>query len=115
MLLCGLARFIGEDDVHDVNDEINTLSFRYYQLGQALRIPPSKLDEICADYPTSAGTALAQVILEWLRQNYNVKKHGKPTWKMLVEAVGKPSGGNNHCLAEEIASKHPSPNKGLSV
>ena len=30
-----------------------------------------------------------------------------PAWRMLVEAVGDPAGGNNAALAEAIAKKHP--------
>ena len=47
------------------------------------------------------------MMLKWLKQNYDVYKFGPPTWKMLVDAVGKHAGGNNKALAKKIASKHP--------
>ena len=47
------------------------------------------------------------VLLLWLLQKYKVEKFGPPTWRMLVEAVDKKTGGNNHELAKEIASNHP--------
>ena len=50
--------------------------------------------------------AFTEIILTWLRQNYDVHKHGPPTWRNLVEAVDDPAGGNNHALAMSIADKH---------
>ena len=47
------------------------------------------------------------MLLVWLKHSYNVDKHGPPTWRRLVEAVDKEAGGNNHALAEKIASNHP--------
>ena len=51
--------------------------------------------------------ALEDVLLLWLNREYNVKEHGPPTWRMLVEAVDKKSGGDNHELAKQIALNHP--------
>jgi hypothetical protein len=51
--------------------------------------------------------ALKDVLLLWLNQEYKVERFGPPTWRMLVEAVDKKTGGNNHELAKEIASNHP--------
>ena len=56
---------------------------------------------------SSESDALEDVLLLWLNQEYDVKKHGAPTWRMLVEAVDKKSGGDNHELAKQIASNHP--------
>ena len=50
--------------------------------------------------------AFTKIILMWLQQNYDVRKHGPPTWRNLVEAVDDPAGGNNHALAMSIADKH---------
>jgi len=35
-----------------------------------------------------------------------VEKHGKPTWRRLVEAVQDQMGGNNPALARTIAREH---------
>ena len=56
---------------------------------------------------SSESDALEDVLLLWLNREYDVKKHGPPTWRMLVEAVDRKSGGDNHELAKEIASNHP--------
>ena len=81
----------------------------YYSLGRSLRLLTDDLKAIREAYPSEsdAEQALEDVLLLWLRQKYNVKKFGPPTWRMLVEAVDKKAGGNNHDLAEEIASNHP--------
>ena len=59
------------------------------------------------DKHPSESDALEDVLLLWLNQEYDVKKHGPPTWRMLVEAVGKKGGGDNHELAKQIAENHP--------
>ena len=56
---------------------------------------------------SSESDALEDVLLLWLNREYNVKEHGSPTWRMLVEAVDKKSGGDNHELAKQIALNHP--------
>ena len=58
------------------------------------------------DNNPSESDGLEDVLLLWLNRQYDVKKHGPPTWRMLVEAVDKKDGGNNHDLAKEIASNH---------
>ena len=52
------------------------------------------------------GLAFTEILLMWLRQNYDVHKHGPPTWRNLMKAVDHPAGGNNHALAMIIADKH---------
>ena len=51
-------------------------------------------------------TGLEKVISSWLKRNYDTDSHGPPTWKMLVEAVRAPNGGNNTTLADQIAKAH---------
>ena len=50
--------------------------------------------------------ALTKVLSIWLQQNYDVQRHGHPTWRKLVAAVADPAGGNNKALADNIASSH---------
>ena len=80
----------------------------YYSLGLALRLRDYDLEAICQGYPNTCDNkiALKDVLLVWLRQRYNVEKFGPPTWRMLVEAVDKETGGNDHGLAKKIASNH---------
>ena len=91
----------------DVMEEVESLQSVYYRLGQSLRLNIADLEAI-RDTSPDADQALEKVILLWLGKKYNVEKYGQPTWRMLVEAVDRKRGGNNHELAKKIASKHPS-------
>ena len=55
------------------------------------------------NYPHDVDQAFSQMLLIWLRRNYNVDKYGPPTWQRLVDAVDNV----DHALAKKIASKHP--------
>ena len=81
-----------------------SIKANYYQLGVELGLPAGELDSIRKGHP--ADQAFNEVILRWLRQQYNIARFGCPTWKRLVEAVESPIGGNNPALAVVIAAKH---------
>ena len=95
-------------------EEIVLLKSVYYRLGQSLRLDIDALKDIRDAYPNDE-EALEEVILLWLKKKYNVEKYGHPTWRMLVEAVDRKRGGNNHELAKKIASKHPSGSSSLTI
>ena len=93
-----------EEDLFDVLEEISSLESRYYQIGMGLRLKPKDLQSIDKE---DSSRALSTMVEMWLQQQYNVQRHGPPTWQMLVKAVDSPAGGNDHTLAKKIASKHP--------
>ena len=64
------------------------------------------LRKIRDEHPSDSD-GLEDVLLLWLKQKYDEKKHGPPTWRMLVEAVNSKSGGDNQELAKQIALNHP--------
>ena len=80
-----------------------------FPLGECLRLQTHDLKAVREAYPdeSMADQALKDVLLLWLNKKYRVDKYGPPTWRMLVEAVDKKTGGNDHELAKEIASNHP--------
>ena len=80
-----------------------------FALGRSLRLRTSDLRSIQAAYPSEsdAEQALSDTLELWLQQKYNAERFGPPTWRMLVEAVDRKAGGNNHELAKDIASDHP--------
>ena len=84
------------------------INSRYYELGIALCVPTDELDTVERVESTST-MALAGVLQAWLRKNYNIEKHGPPTWRKLVEAVDK---SGDRALAKAIAIEHP---KGKSI
>ena len=98
---------LGEGDLSDVFEEVVSLQALYYQLGRSLRLKISDLRAIRKG-ESDFELALEDVLLLWLQQKYvDVERFGPPTWRMLVEAVDKKTGGNNHELAKRIASNHP--------
>ena len=100
--------YTGEDDLADIMEEIVSIKSVYFSLGRSLRLRAEDLKAICEAYPSEsdAERALNDVLLLWLQQKYNVQRFGPPTWRMLVEAVDKHAGGNDHNLAKKIALNH---------
>ena len=97
---------LDEGDLSKIIEEIHTIKSRYYNLGRSLNLKIADLRKIRDEHPSDSD-GLEDVLLLWLNQKYDKKKHGPPTWRMLVEAVSKKSGGNNHELAKLIALNHP--------
>ena len=97
---------LDKGDLSEIIEEILPIGSKYYSLGRSLNLKIVELRKI-RDKNPSESDALEDVLLLWLNQDYDVKKHGPPTWKLLVEAVNKKSGGDNHELAKQIASNHP--------
>ena len=98
-----------KDDLCDVMEEVVSIKSLYFSLGRSLRLEVEDLKKIRDTYPSESDqeSALTDVLLLWLHQKYNVDRFGPPTWKMLVEAIDKRTGGNDHELAKYIASNHP--------
>ena len=95
-------------DIHDhfdVMDEVHDIATRWKQFGAALRIPVPVLDRIETDR-RDAKSCLSEVVTEWLNHSYKTERFGLPSWKMLADAVGHRSGGNNNALARKIANKY---------
>ena len=79
---------------------------RYYNLGRSLNLKIADLRKIRDEHPSDSD-GLEDVMLLWLNQKYDKMKCGPPTWRMLVEAIDRKSGGDNHELAKQIALNHP--------
>ena len=101
---------IETDDLSDVLEETISIKSAFYCLGRSLRLNVKDLEDIRTRAATpsehDAEQALQDVLLLWLNKMYNIEKFGPPTWRMLVEAVNKRTGGNDHELAKDIALKH---------
>ena len=93
----------------DVLEAVLPIKSIYFALGQSLRLRAADLRSIKEKYPNESDTrqALSDTLELWLQQKYNAERFGPPTWRMLVEAVNREAGGNNHELAKKIALKHP--------
>ena len=99
--------FSAEDDAFDVYGEVVDLAGRWSSMCLALRLLPSDRGKIEVAHPGNPDECLQAVVVKWLQRGYNYQRFGPPTWRMLVKAVGDPTGGNNIALAEIIAKKHP--------
>ena len=87
--------------------EMVGLAGRWSSLCLTLGMLPSDRSKIEAAHRGNPHGCLQAVVVKWLQKGYNYRRFGPPTWRMLVEAVGDPAGGNNIALAETIAKKHP--------
>ena len=65
------------------------------------------IENIRQDHIGDSTTCLSEVLVEWLKKNYNTQRHGHPSWRKICEATACQIGGNNKQLAEEIAEQHP--------
>ena len=92
-------------------EEVLDIKEMWFALGRSLRLRNDDLGTIRRKFPNESDydteQALNDVLVLWLKKEYNVDRFGPPTWRMLVEAIDKRSGGNNHELAKQIALNHP--------
>ena len=97
-----------EDHLTDIMEEILDMKSVCFALGRSLRLRNDDLEAVRKKYFNESDheRALNDVVLLWLKKEYNVESFGPPTWRMLVEAVNKKSGGNNYELAKQIAQNH---------
>jgi hypothetical protein len=100
--------YADEDHLTDIMEEVLDIKSMFFALGRSLRLRNDDLEVIRTKYPNKSDheQALNDVLLLWLKKEYNVGNFGLPTWRMLVEAVNKRSGGNNYELAKQIALNH---------
>ena len=99
------------DDCADVVDALESLKTRWKELGFKLRLRPDKLQEIEQNYSRNSSHCLHEVVVEWLRQNYNTERFGEPTWRSLAEAVWK----LNKQVFRTIAREHNIQNTGIKI
>ena len=96
-----------DDDLYDVLREIIVLEGKWPNVLAGLGLPHSQRSTIKMEHSTDASSCLQAVLVVWLSKNYNVEKHGPPSWQTLVKAVADSIGGADVALAKKIAEKHP--------
>ena len=74
---------------------------QWKDLGLNLGLSAEHLEEIQSNLQT-ASERLHDVLLHWLRRNYNVHDYDFPTWQQLAHAVDP----INHALAINIRENH---------
>ena len=102
-----------DDDAADVLKELIGLEFEYRTLGILLHLHPGKVNEMQENNPHNVNAALGQIITQWLMMNYEHNKVGRPSWRMLVEAVStvdleqaKTIASNHRKVSCQLASFH---------
>jgi len=63
----------GEDDLQDVISAVIDLTGRWKDLGISLGVRSSDLDTILSNNPHSSSNCLREMLLQWLKQSYNVR------------------------------------------
>ena len=99
-----LVFWIGTDDLYDIYSELLPVANKWKNIGLALRLSPNSLNTISTKEDVT--DCLREVLTQWLKKTYNVKRFGEPSWELLVKAVSDQAGGNDHALAEKIAQNH---------
>ena len=105
-----LIAYKGEESAADIKKETISLAARFHPVGEVLGLPVSELEKVREDIPRNCDQAFSRVIDTWLKLLYDVKKHGRPSWKKFAEAVASTAGGRNPALARKIAAAHPGKN-----
>ena len=93
---------IGTNDMKHVLNAVKKLSAEWRLLSVELGIGESTLDQIEHDNSGGAKMCLYKVLGEWLKLNYDVGTHCRPSWRRLAEAVKS----LDRTLFEKIASEH---------
>ncbi len=68
-----------------------------------LRLNNSYMETIAYDNNRDSMRCLQLAIRDWLKLNYNYKKNGFPSWRMLAKAIKNLDGG----LFNQIILEHP--------
>ena len=101
-----LSLSVDIDDLFTVSSELLPVAHKWKRIGLALRLDLSSLERIRHRNHVDVEDYLSDVLAEWLKKAYNTVRFGDPSWKLLVEAVAHPAGGNDCALAETIAKKY---------
>ena len=103
---CLNIHLIGENDLFNVKEEVMELASRWKDLGLALRLQNPTLETISSKNNRDPEDCLRDMLLAWLRGQYDTKQFGQPSWELLCQAVEKRAGGNNPALAGSIRKRH---------
>ena len=91
------------EDLFEIKAKLRPVISRWKHVGLALRLDYNALETIEKENK-DLEDCLTKTLILWLNKTYNTERFGEPSWKLLAEAVGDPSGGNNPALAKQIAN-----------
>ena len=93
--------FAEESDWNSIVMECKSLSAKWEKLSIYLGLPPDKIDTIKRDNH-DAENRWSQALLAWIRQGYETKKYGKPSWRTLLRAIAE----ENKHLFDKLSQSH---------
>ena len=82
--------------------ECGSLAAKWKQLSGFIGLPSTVIDQIRCDHPNDSACCWNESLNEWIKQNYNTEKFGKPSWKTLLGAIAH----IDRRLFEKLASEH---------
>ena len=91
-----------EDDWNIVIDECSSLAAKWEHLSGLLGLRPSLIASIRGNHPYDNTGCWNDALLQWITQQYNTIKFGKPSWKNLLKAVSKV----DNSLSQKLSVKH---------
>lgn len=91
-------------DTKEVLKILEPVATRWKLIGITLNLSTSDMDVIDQEC-NSIHDKLLKMISNWLKQVYDTKKYGLPTWPALIEAIREKIGGNDPALADEVYRK----------
>ena len=83
------AFLVDGDDWNDVILVCSSLAPHWEELCAFFCLPLGTSDAIKEKYPNKELSCLNEALKLWIIQKYKTKKYGPPTWKMLLNAIGK--------------------------
>ena len=82
--------------------ETETLAANWYKICVSLGLPPDKIDIIKKEAAGDSYHCWSEALKQWIRQNYDTERYGKPSWRNLLKAVAKVNKG----MSKQLATNH---------
>ena len=82
---------------------VKAFSAQWRDFCTMLHLKDENLAAIASDNPGNSLSCLREAMRDWLKMNYDYKRHGKPSWRKLAEAAKS----LDEAVYERIANEHP--------
>ena len=90
------------DDFADVLDSLETLAASWDKLARKLKLNSDRIEIIDRNHRGDSETCLSEIVKQFLRRNYDTERYGRPSWRMVAQAVASV----DMALAQKIANAH---------
>ena len=79
--------YVGDDDWNDVVRQCCSFAAKWEVISAYLGLSSGLIDVIKTNNPKDCNACLNDALKHWIRQNYNTKKFGEPSWRTLIDAI----------------------------